>query len=116
MDDAHTLPLSPPKNSRLIKLLSAIVAGAVGILLYFAHEAFVPVALALLFALVLSAPVEALHGLGVRRSLSATLLLGVILGAVIAVANLISEPAQAWFNTAPHTIKLIERKVRRLTR
>ena len=93
-------------------LLTAIVAGAVGVLLYFAHEAFVPCALALLFALVLSAPVEALQSLGVRRSLSATLLLGVILGVVVAVGNFISEPAQAWFNTAPHTIKLIERKVR----
>lgn len=111
MDDADTL-LPPAKNSRLIKLLTVLVAGGCALLLYFAHEAFVPVALALLFALVLSAPVEALRGFGVRRSLSATLLLGLILGVVIAVANLISEPAQAWFNTAPHTIKIIERKVR----
>src|SRR6202012_3267255 len=97
---------------RLVKLLTALVIGGVGALLYFAHEAFVPVALALLFALVLSAPVEALRELRVPRAVSATLLLAVLLGALIAVGNFLSEPAQQWFNTAPHTIKIIEKKVR----
>ena len=38
-----------------------LVAGAIGLLLYFAHVAFVPIALACLFALVLSGPVEMLQ-------------------------------------------------------
>ena len=95
-------------NLRVPTPSAASVAGAVGVWLHFAPEAFVPVALAFLFSLALSSPVEALHGLGVRRSPNATLLLG----AVIAVGNLISEPAQAGFNTAAHAIKLIERKIR----
>ena len=45
------------------------------VLLYFAHAAFIPVALALLFALVLSSPVEALNRKGLPRSLSAVLIL-----------------------------------------
>ena len=52
-----------------------LVAGAIGLLLYFGHVAFVPVALALLLALVLSGPVEALHAWRVPRSLSAAVLL-----------------------------------------
>jgi predicted PurR-regulated permease PerM len=90
----------------------ALVVGALGVLLYFAHEAFMPLALAMLFALVLSAPVELLHSLRFPRVLSAALIMIVILGALIALGNFISEPAQLWFASAPRTIKVIERKVR----
>jgi len=93
-------------------LVKVLIGGALGVLLYFAHEAFVPVALALLFSLVLSAPVEWLHSLHVPRSLSAALFMGVLLGSLVALGNFISEPAQAWFATAPHTIRIIEKKIR----
>jgi predicted PurR-regulated permease PerM len=48
-----------------------LVLGALGLLLYVAHVAFIPIALALLFALVLSSPVEALHKHRIPRGLSA---------------------------------------------
>src|ERR1700727_1081358 len=68
--------------TRKVTAVRVLVAGAIGLLLYFAHVAFVPVALACLFALVLSGPVEMLHGLRVPRSASAVLLLLVLLGMV----------------------------------
>ncbi|HTD74465.1 MAG TPA: AI-2E family transporter [Steroidobacteraceae bacterium] len=89
-----------------------LVAGAFGLLLYFAHVAFIPVALALLISLVLSGPVEALHDRHVPRSLSAALIMAVILGIMVALVNFMSEPAQKWFAAAPHTVRLIERKIR----
>jgi predicted PurR-regulated permease PerM len=89
-----------------------LVAGAVGALLYFAHVAFVPIALALLISLVLSGPVEALHERRVPRSLSAVLLIAAILGLMAATVDLLSEPAQKWFAAAPHTVRMIERKIR----
>jgi predicted PurR-regulated permease PerM len=58
-----------------------ILWGAFGALLYVAHEAFIPVALALLFGLILSGPVEALHRIRVSRSLGAALILVVVLSA-----------------------------------
>jgi predicted PurR-regulated permease PerM len=88
------------------------VAGAVGTLLYFAHVAFVPIALALLISLVLSGPVEVLHARRVPRSLSAALIITAILGLMAATVDLLSEPAQKWFAAAPHTVRLIERKIR----
>jgi predicted PurR-regulated permease PerM len=94
-----------------VKLL---VAGAIGLLLYWAHVAFVPVALALLLALVLSGPVEALHGWRVPRSASAAVLMMVILGIFAALVNVVSVPAQQWFAAAPHTLRVIERKIRPL--
>jgi predicted PurR-regulated permease PerM len=89
-----------------------LVAGAVGVLLYFAHVAFVPIALALLISLVLSGPVEALHARHVPRSLGAALIVASILGLMAASVDLLSEPAQKWFAAAPHTVRLIERKIR----
>jgi predicted PurR-regulated permease PerM len=89
-----------------------LVICVVGTILFFAHEAFVPVALALLFSLVLSGPVEKLHSWRVPRSVSAALIMALMLGAVVALGSYISEPAQQWFASAPRTIKIIEKKVR----
>ncbi len=89
-----------------------LVAGAIGLLLYFGHVAFVPVALALLLALVLSGPVEALQAWRVPRSLSAAVLLIMVLASLAAVVTFLSAPAQQWFASAPHTLRLIEKKIR----
>ncbi len=83
-------------------------------LLYFAHVAFVPIALALLFALVLSGPVEWLHEMRVPRSVSAVLLMLVLLGMVAGIFDVLYEPTQHWFAEAPHTLKIIEKKIRPL--
>jgi predicted PurR-regulated permease PerM len=101
-----------PKTSRTSTSVKLLVAGAIGLLLYCAHVAFVPVALALLLALVLSGPVEGLHGWRVPRSVSAALLMIAILGIFAALVNFISVPAQQWFAAAPHTLRVIERKIR----
>jgi predicted PurR-regulated permease PerM len=105
-------PLARPKGNSVANSLKVLVFCALGTLLYFAHEAFVPVALALLLSLVLSGPVELLHAWRVPRSLSAALIMVAIIGALVALGNFISEPAQQWFASAPRTIKIIEKKVR----
>jgi predicted PurR-regulated permease PerM len=104
----------PPtgRKSRKVTSVRLLVAGAIGVLLYYAHVAFVPVALALLLALVLSGPVEALHAWRVPRSVSAALLMIAILGILAALVNFVSIPAQQWFAAAPHTLRVIEKKVR----
>jgi predicted PurR-regulated permease PerM len=88
-----------------------IAWGALGILLYVAHVAFIPLALALLFGLVLSAPVEALHKIRVPRSLSAALILVLALTALGGVGALMRTPAQEWFAKAPQTMSMIKQKV-----
>jgi predicted PurR-regulated permease PerM len=100
------------KTSRKVTSVKLLVAGAIGLLLYWAHVAFVPVALALLLALVLSGPVEALHGWRVPRSISAAVLMIAILGIFAALVDFVSVPAQQWFAAAPHTLRVIERKIR----
>ena len=106
------MSLELKKTKPRVTAVRILVAGAIGLLLYFAHVAFIPVALALLISLVLSGPVEMLHDRHVPRSLSAALIMALILGGLVALVNFMSEPAQKWFAAAPHTVRLIERKIR----
>jgi predicted PurR-regulated permease PerM len=106
------MPLEFKKIKSRVTSVRLLLAGAIGLLLYFAHVAFIPVALALLIFLVLSGPVEALHCRNVPRSVSAAVIVAAILGIMVALVNFMSEPAQKWFAAAPHTFRLIERKIR----
>jgi len=93
-----------------------LVIVSLGMLLYFAHVAFIPIALALLFALILSGPVEALHKFRVPRSVSATLILVIVLGIIAGTVDFMWAPAQQWFASAPQTMKSIQRKLTPATR
>jgi predicted PurR-regulated permease PerM len=81
------------------------------LLLYVAHQAFIPIALALLAALILSGPVEMLLKFKIPRSLSASVILIVFLAAAVGLVDLMWEPAQQWYSTAPATMKTIKRKL-----
>jgi predicted PurR-regulated permease PerM len=105
-------PLEFRKIKSRVTSVRLLLAGAIGLLLYVAHVAFIPVALALLIFLVLSGPVEALHCRKVPRSVGAAVIMAAILGIMVALVNFMSEPAQKWFAAAPHTFRLIERKIR----
>lgn len=99
-------------NARTSIAIRVLVAVHCIVLLYFAHAAFIPVALALLFALVLSSPVEALHRKGLPRSLSAVLILFSVVGVATVAVSLLRAPAQEWLAAAPRTVRIIEQKFR----
>src|SRR5882724_5777569 len=91
--------------------LVILVIGAIGVLLHLARAAFVPVAFALVFALVVSGPVELLYRVGVPRTLAAVLIL-IILTAVVGVTGAaVWAPARAWIGGIPQAIEVIERKL-----
>ncbi|MEO8464713.1 MAG: AI-2E family transporter [Gammaproteobacteria bacterium] len=93
-----------------------LIWGAVGLLLYTAHVAFIPIALALLLALILSGPVEALHRLRVPRAASALLMLVITVGLLVGAVELLWMPAQEWFDGAPKTLQTIKRRVMPIVR
>jgi predicted PurR-regulated permease PerM len=99
-------------SSRASVSVRVLALLAVGALLYFGHAVFIPIALAILFSLILTAPVEALHRLGLPRSLSAILIMAVLVGVIGVSLNLLWTPAQNWWASAPQTLRTIERKVR----
>jgi predicted PurR-regulated permease PerM len=99
----------PPRASVSLRLLVAL---AIGTLLYFGHAAFIPIALAALFSLILTGPVETLHRFGLPRSLAATLVLVLLVSLIGGSINLLWTPAQNWWASAPQTLQTIGRKVR----
>jgi predicted PurR-regulated permease PerM len=105
----------PAGKSRLETLAFGAIAilgyGAVGMLLYLARAAFVPVAFSLLFALVLSSPVEFLRRCGVPRSIGASLILLVVTGVAGATVGAIWAPAHAWAAAAPDAIRVVEHRL-----
>lgn len=105
-----------PGRPRSSTALICLVSGLAVALLYVARDAFIPVALALLFALLLSGPVEALHRKGLPRSVSALLILAIFLGFLGGAVNLLWDPAQQWLAAAPRTSLTIQRKLGPLAR
>src|ERR1700732_1728195 len=97
-----------PRRSRALLALLCVLCGA---LLYVAHSVFIPVALSMLFALVLSSPVEALHRLGLPRTVGAVLIMSAVFGLIGAGADRLWEPAQLWLAGAPHTANIITQKI-----
>jgi predicted PurR-regulated permease PerM len=87
---------------------------AVGAVLYFARDAFIPVALALFLALLLTPAVDRLHRWHVPRGLAVTLvMLGVLLAGAGAV-HAVWDPAKEWLARAPQTLRTIDERVRPL--
>ena len=110
----------PSKFDRLPKTLAsvrdfdvgkAILIFLVGGLLYVAHRAFIPVALALLAGLILSSPVELLFRWGLPRAFGALLILVLALSAAAALVAVVWTPSQQWYASAPHILATIQRKV-----
>lgn len=99
-----------------VSAAKVLVWGAIGLLLYEAHVAFIPIALALLFALILSSPVEALHRLHVPRGVSALMILLITLALFGGAVDLVWKPAQHWFATAPETLQTIRQRITPLAR
>ena len=96
-----------------VRSLSALAIGAV---LYFAHAAFIPIALAVLFSLLLTPPVEALHRRGLPRSASAIVVLVLVASLLGGSVNLLWTPAQSWWASAPQALGTIEKKCLPLAR
>jgi predicted PurR-regulated permease PerM len=103
-------PVSPtrPRSSRAVVFLATAAAGAI---LYFAHALFVPVALAILFALLLSSPVEALNRAGLPRVVSAVMILVIGLSVIASGVYGLWNPAQKWLASAPRTASVIQHKI-----
>jgi predicted PurR-regulated permease PerM len=100
-----------PSRPRSSAALVALTLGAAGALLYFAHAVFVPIALALLFSLLLSSPVEALNRRGLPRALSAILILVIFLAVIVGGVYGLLNPAQKWLAAGPRTASVIQHKI-----
>jgi predicted PurR-regulated permease PerM len=111
------VPASPAgARARTLRTLAVplwiLAIGTLFGLLRIGREALVPLALAVLIALVLSGVVESLRRLHVPRGISALLLLGIAVVAVAGAVDLVSTPARQWMLSAPRVLHTIERRIR----
>jgi len=103
------------RGSPLEKLTSlalvSLAAGGAAVVLYIGRAVFIPIAFALLFALVLSAPVESLHRRGVPRGVGAVFMLLLILAAAGLTLRIVWGPARARIAAIPHTVQILEQRL-----
>jgi predicted PurR-regulated permease PerM len=82
---------------------------AVVLLLEHARPVLLPIAIAVVFAFVLAAPVRALRRAGVHEYVGAGLVIVAVLGALVLVGLLVAAPAAAWWTRAPEIVhQLVE--------
>jgi predicted PurR-regulated permease PerM len=99
-------------DRRVMKAATLLAMLAVGAILYFAAAAFIPVAIALFFALLLSPAVDGLQRLRMPRTLAAAIVMLTIILAGVAIVDAVAGPAKEWFARAPQTIHKIELRIR----
>ena len=99
-------------DRRITKAATLLAFVAVGAILYFGAVAFIPVALALFFALLLSPAVDALQRLRIPRTVAAAVVMLALLLLGAAIVDGISAPAKDWFARAPQTLRKIEQRIR----
>jgi len=104
-------PLADTTLRKAIILLSIL---AVGTLLYFAQDVFIPIAVALFLALLLTPAVDRLHRWRVPRVLAVTIVLVVVFAAATAAINAVWTPATEWLARAPQTMRKIDPRLKPL--
>jgi predicted PurR-regulated permease PerM len=104
-------PLADTTLRKAVILLSIL---AVGTLLYLAQDVFIPVAIALFLALLLSPAVDRLQMWRLRRGIAVTIVLIVVFAAAGAAINAVWTPATEWLARAPQTMRQIDPRLRPL--
>jgi predicted PurR-regulated permease PerM len=106
---------APENASRSPSAISiAIVTLMVIAALRLGQVVVLPVVIAVLLTLMLSAPVRWLHGKRVPERVAAALVVFGAVGAGIGAAALLVSPAMQWIEAAPETMQKLETKVRRI--
>jgi predicted PurR-regulated permease PerM len=104
-------PLSDTTLRKAVILLSIL---AVGALLYLAQDVFIPVAIALFLALLLSPAVDRLQKWRIRRGVAVAIVLIIVFAAAGAAINAVWNPATEWLARAPQTMRQIDPRLRPL--
>jgi len=101
-------------DPKLIKAVWLVAIMGVGAVLYFGRDVFIPVAMALFLALLLTPAVDALQRWRVRRGLAVAAVAFVVFAAGAAAVNAVWEPATEWLARAPQTMRKIDPRLQPL--
>jgi predicted PurR-regulated permease PerM len=101
-------------HSRNDMAVVALVILATLYTLYFARALVLPVVLAVLFSILLSPSVRALHRIRIPEPIGALIVLLGVIAAIVFTADKLSAPATEWLNKAPQSLSQIELKTKSL--
>ena len=80
-------------DPKLVKAVWLVAIIGAGVVVYFAQDVLIPVAMAVFFTLLLTPSVDRLQSWGLRRGLAAALVMLVVCGSVAAAVNAAWGPA-----------------------
>ena len=98
-------PLADTTLRKAVILLSILAVGAV---LYFAQNVFIPVAVALFLSLLLTPAVDRLQRWRLPRAIAVAVVMCVVFAAAAAAVNAVWTPATEWLARAPQTLRKID--------
>ena len=101
-------------DPKLIKAVWLVAIMGVGAVLYFAQDVFIPVAIAMFLALLLTPAVDLLQRWRVRRGLAVTVVAFVVFAAAALAINSLWTPATEWLARAPQTMRKIDPRLQPL--
>jgi predicted PurR-regulated permease PerM len=108
------LPPANPPDPKLVKAVWLVAIMGVGAVLYVAQDVFIPVAVALFLALLLTPAVDRLQRWRVRRGIAVTIVMFVVFAATALAINSVWGPATEWLARAPQTMRKIDPRLQPL--
>jgi predicted PurR-regulated permease PerM len=104
-------PLADTTLRKAIILLSFL---AVGVVLYFAQDVFIPIAISLFLALLLTPAVDRLQRWRIQRGFAVAIVMFVVFAAAAVAINAVWTPATEWLARAPQTMRQIDPRLKPL--
>jgi predicted PurR-regulated permease PerM len=101
-------------DSHLIKAVWLVALIGIGTVLYLGQDIFIPVAMAVFLAMLLTPAVDRLQCWGLRRGLAVLVVMFVVLASVASALNAAWSPATEWLARAPQTMRKIDPRLRPL--
>jgi predicted PurR-regulated permease PerM len=101
-------------DPKLVKAVWLVAIMGIGAILYFAQDVFIPIAIAIFLALLLTPAVDRLQRWRMRRGFAVAVVMIVVLASAVAAVNAVWGPATAWLARAPQTMRQIDPRLRPL--
>jgi predicted PurR-regulated permease PerM len=95
-------------DPKLAKAVWLVALMGLGVILYFAQDVCIPVAMALFLALLLTPAVDRLCRWRLRRGLAVAIVMSVVFAAAAVAVNSVWTPATEWLARAPQTLRKID--------
>lgn len=113
-DISRVPPTEDTPNPKLVRAVWLVAIMGVGAVLYFAQDVFIPVAIALFLALLLTPAVDRLQRWKIRRGAAVALVMLAVFASAALAINSVWQPAAEWLARAPQTMRKIDPRLQPL--